>query len=123
MTKLLKVFCASFLIAILFYNMGIAATDVRESMVKIYCVENTPDYDNPWNMSGPGSSSGSGCVIKGNLILTNAHVVSDQTFLQARLYGQSKKYTAKVVSVSHESDLALITVDNPAFSPIWCCCM
>jgi len=115
MTKLLKVFCASFLIAILFYNMSIAATDVRESMVKIYCVKNTPDYDNPWNMSGPGSSSGSGCVIKGNLILTNAHVVSDQTFLQVRLYGQSKKHTAKVVSVSHEADLALITVDNPAF--------
>jgi len=99
MTKLLKVFCASFLIAILFYNMGIAATDVRESMVKIYCVKNTPDYDNPWNMSGPKSYSGSGCVIKGNLILTNAHVVSDQTFLQVRLYGQSKKHTAKVVSV------------------------
>jgi len=71
MTKLLKVFCVFFLIIILFCNLSIAATDVRESVVKIYCVENTPDYDNPWNMSGPESYSGSGCVIKGNLILTS----------------------------------------------------
>ncbi len=115
MTKLLSVFWKFLLIIFLFCNLSIAASDVRESMVKIYCVENTPDYDNPWNMSGPESYNGSGCVIKGNLILTNAHVVSDQTFLQVRLYGQSKKYTAKVVSVSHEADLALITVDNPTF--------
>ena len=52
-----------------------ARTDVRDSMVKIYSVKNQPDYDNPWNMESPESVSGSGCVINGNRILTNAHVV------------------------------------------------
>jgi S1-C subfamily serine protease len=94
---------------------GAAAADIRRSIVKIYCVENRPDYDNPWNMRGPQSSSGSGCVIDNHRILTNAHVVSDQTYLQVRLHGQSKKFPARVLAVSHDADLALLTVDQPGF--------
>ncbi|HSH13773.1 MAG TPA: serine protease [Desulfurivibrionaceae bacterium] len=89
--------------------------DVREAMVKIFAVQNRPDYTNPWNMFGPTSLSGSGCVISGNRILTNAHVVSDNTFIQVRLFGQSRKYEARVLAVSHEADLALLTVDEPDF--------
>jgi S1-C subfamily serine protease len=92
-----------------------AATDVRGSMVKIYCVQNEPDYDNPWNMSGPEMISGSGAVIEGNRILTNAHVVSDHTYIIVRLHGQSQKYQAKVIAVSHEADLALLSVDDLEF--------
>ena len=96
-------------------GISLAGSDVKDSMVKIYCVENQPDYDNPWNMKGPQASSGSGCVIDGNRILTNAHVVSDQTFVQVRLHGRSKKYPARVLAVSHEADLALLAVNEPAF--------
>jgi S1-C subfamily serine protease len=92
-----------------------AGSDVKDSMVKIYAVENRPDYDNPWNMKGPEAASGSGCVIAGNRILTNAHVVSDQTFIQVRLHGRAKKYPARVIAVSHEADLALLTVNEPSF--------
>ncbi|NTV13728.1 MAG: serine protease [Desulfobulbaceae bacterium] len=92
-----------------------AQADVREAMVKIFAVQNRPDYTNPWNMFGPSSLSGSGCVISGNRILTNAHVVSDNTFIEVRLFGQSKKYEAKVLAVSHEADLALLTVADAGF--------
>jgi S1-C subfamily serine protease len=92
-----------------------AGTDVRDSMVKIYCMQNEPDYDNPWNMSGPEAFSGSGCVIEGNRILTNAHVVSNQTYIMVRLHGQSQKHPAKVIAVSHEADLALLTVEDSSF--------
>jgi len=92
-----------------------ARADVREAMVKIFAVQNRPDYTNPWNMFGPSSLSGSGCVISGNRILTNAHVVSDNTFIEVRLFGQSRKYEAKVLAVSHEADLALLTVADPGF--------
>jgi S1-C subfamily serine protease len=91
------------------------ATDVRGSMVKIYCVQNAPDYDNPWNMSGPEMVSGSGCVIEGNRILTNAHVVSDHTYILVRLHGQFQKYQARILAISHEADLALLSVDNSEF--------
>lgn len=93
----------------------LAEIDVRDSIVKIYCVSNTPDYDNPWNMRGPRYGSGSGCIIPGNRILTNAHVVSDQTYIQVRLHGHSKKYKARLLAVSHEADLALLTAEDPDF--------
>ena len=90
-------------------------TDVREAIVKVYTVSNYPDYYNPWSMQGPRASSGSGCVIENNLILTNAHVVSNETFLQVRKYGDTERYRARVVAVSHLTDLALLTVDEPEF--------
>ncbi|QHI69909.1 S1C family serine protease [Tichowtungia aerotolerans] len=92
-----------------------AAQDVREAIVKIYTVHNIPDYYNPWNMRGPQSSTGSGCIISGNRILTNGHVVRDQTFVQVRRFGESRRYQAHVLFVSHQADLALLTVDDPAF--------
>jgi S1-C subfamily serine protease len=84
-------------------------------MVKIYQVEHRPDYDNPWDRHGPQTSSGSGCIISGNRILTSAHVVSNTTFLQVQRHGQAKKYTARVVAAAHDADLAILTVDDPRF--------
>ncbi|HOR42601.1 MAG TPA: S1C family serine protease, partial [Atribacterota bacterium] len=92
-----------------------AEIDVREAIVKVYTVSNYPDYYNPWSMQGPRASSGSGCIIDNNLILTNAHVVSNQTFLQVRKYGDTQRYRAQVVAVSHLTDLALLAVDEPEF--------
>ncbi|HHV63208.1 MAG TPA: serine protease [Firmicutes bacterium] len=94
---------------------ALAADDVREAIVKVYAVHNPPDYYNPWNMEGPSAVTGSGCIIEGNRILTNAHVVSDQTFLQVRRYGEADLYQARVAAVSHEVDLALLEVDDPSF--------
>jgi S1-C subfamily serine protease len=84
-------------------------------MVKIYTVRTQPNYFNPWDMYSPAATTGSGCVIAGNLILTNAHVVSDQTFIQVRLHGRSERHRAQVVAVSHEADLALLTVPDTSF--------
>jgi S1-C subfamily serine protease len=89
--------------------------DVRDAIVKIYTIQNRPDFYNPWSMQGPRSSTGSGCMIKDRKILTNAHVVGDQTFLQVRRHGEARRYQARLISVSHEADLALLTVDDPAF--------
>ncbi len=88
---------------------------IKNATVKIFTVVNPADYANPWNMLGTGSLAGSGCVIRGNRIITNAHVISDHTFIQVRRFGESKKYPARLVAVSHEADLALLTVDDPRF--------
>jgi S1-C subfamily serine protease len=92
------------------------AADLRPAMVKIFTVQDPPSYQTPWNREGPGHYSGSGCIIRGGRVLTNAHVVSDQTFLQVRRYGQARKHTARVEAVSHDADLALLAVDDPAFA-------
>jgi S1-C subfamily serine protease len=94
---------------------GAAQAEVKDAIVKIYTVHSRPDYWNPWSMRGPQQSSGSGCVIQGRKILSNAHVVSDQTFVQVRRNGEAKRWQAKVLEVSHDADLALLTVEDPAF--------
>ena len=89
--------------------------DVKKSVVKIYTVKTKPYNYNPWNMLSPVTVSGSGAIIEGNLILTNAHVVSDHTFIQVRLYGSAKKYRAQVLATSHEADLAILTLEDKSF--------
>jgi len=90
-------------------------TVIKDAIVKIYTVANKPDYFSPWRMLGPKNSGGSGCIIEGNRILTNAHVVADYTFVQVRRYGQAKRYKANVLNVSHDADLALLAVDDKTF--------
>lgn len=92
----------------------IHANGVDESIVKIYTVSKIPNYLEPWN-SIIQHSSGSGSIISGHRILTNAHVVADETFLEVKKYGDTKRYQAEVLYVSHESDLAILKVKDETF--------
>jgi serine protease Do len=57
-------------------------------------------------------SLGSGVIVdKRGFILTNNHVVDQATKIQVQLNGESTKYTAKVVGVDEETDLAVIKVE------------
>jgi len=97
------------------HSPSFAQERIRDCIVKIYTTYNKPRYSRPWMMRGQSSRTGSGCIIAGNRVLTNAHVVSDQTFLQVRRAGQADKYVAAVESVSHELDLAILTVEDQSF--------
>jgi S1-C subfamily serine protease len=92
-----------------------AQRDLKKAIVKIYTVYSEYNYDMPWQLSQQERAVGSGCIISGNRILTNAHVVADQTFIQVKRAGEAKKYNAAVAMVAHECDLALLTVDDPSF--------
>ena len=87
----------------------------KQAIVKIYNVAKKPNYLSPWT-SAMQSSSGSGTIIEGGYILTNAHVVANQAFLEVQRYGERKRYIAKVFAVSHQADLALLKVEDKAFS-------
>jgi S1-C subfamily serine protease len=87
----------------------------KQAIVKIYNVAKKPNYLSPWSTS-MGSSTGSGAIIEGGFILTNAHVVANQAFLEVQRYGERKRYIAKVFAVSHQADLALLKVEEEAFS-------
>ncbi|MCL4111502.1 UNVERIFIED_CONTAM: hypothetical protein GTU68_002286 [Idotea baltica] len=60
-------------------------------------------------------ASGSGSIISGERILTNAHVVANSSFIQVQKQGDSRKYNAKVIFISHETDLAILSVDTVNF--------
>ncbi len=108
-------FLVFFLITVTLTNEIFAEQQIREAVVKIYAVYDSPNYYNPWSMTGPRTKAGSGAVIPGELILTNAHIVSDVTFLQVRRYGDTKRYQARIEAVLHQSDLALLRVDDSSF--------
>jgi S1-C subfamily serine protease len=87
----------------------------RNSIVKIFAMRSNPNYYQPWQNYSQRSSVGSGFVISGNRIVTNAHIVANQTFLMVRKQGEQKKYIAKLEVVGHECDLAVLSVQDPAF--------
>lgn len=95
--------------------MALSADDaIEESIVKIFTVSKIPSYSTPWNSSVKRSHA-SGAIITGNRILTNAHVVANQTFIEVKRYGDTKRYEAKVEYISHQADLALLRVEDAAF--------
>lgn len=103
-------------IALLFPVMALGAPNpIKEAVVKIYSIYNTANYHEPWQKRGARAYNGSGSIIAGQRILTNAHVISDQVFLQVRRAGKARKYTAYIEVVAHESDLAILRVKDPSF--------
>ncbi len=89
--------------------------EIRKSVIRINNAAQYPDYKTPWNPGGISKGRGSGLVITGNRILTNAHVVSNSRFLTVERDGDPKPYTARVVHIAHDCDLALLEVENPSF--------
>lgn len=84
------------------------------SVVKIHVTVKSFENTEPWNTSTT-SGTGTGFVISGNRIITNAHVVENSTFIEVQLNGDSKRYKASRIATSHETDLALITLDDKTF--------
>jgi S1-C subfamily serine protease len=69
----------------------------------------------PWQKLAVQSSSGTGFLIEGQRILTNAHVVANSKYLQVRKFGDPKLYKAKVEIIGNDCDLALINVEDKSF--------
>ncbi|KAG2719009.1 hypothetical protein I3843_03G238000 [Carya illinoinensis] len=86
-----------------------------DSVVKIFTVSSSPNYTLPWQNKSQRESMGSGFVIPGRKILTNAHVVADYTFVLVRKHGSPTKYRAEVQAVGHECDLAILVVESEEF--------
>lgn len=84
------------------------------SVVKIHVTSKSNTNEAPWN-STTTNYIGSGFVIAGKRLVTNAHIIEDSTFIEVHLNGDSKRYKASVVAVSHETDLAILTVDDQQF--------
>lgn len=96
-----------------------AYRSVLRSVVKVMTVSDAPDYDQPWQTEGPDSAVGSGVIVttsRGPRVLTNAHVVQNQVFIEVRRYGKSNKFVAEVEGVGHVCDLALLKVEDPDFA-------
>jgi S1-C subfamily serine protease len=88
---------------------------IRESVVKVYATVRPPDPIRPWTKLPPDTVGGSGVVLDGKRILTNAHVVLHASEVQIQPDRSSEKLTASVVAVAPGIDLALLKVDDESF--------
>ncbi len=99
----------------------ICATDsraqdgIRDLVVKIHAVHHSPDLMRPWTKNSPQQVKGSGVVIDGNRILTNAHVVrySNQIYVQPNQ--SAHRIPARVEAISPPMDLAILKLDDESF--------
>ena len=85
-------------------------------VVRVFCTYQDPDYESPWQSVAPRGSTGSGVIVGPNLVLTGAHVVANATFLQVQKPSDPDKVVARIEAISHDSDLALLYVEDPAFT-------
>ena len=90
-------------------------TSVKKALVKIYTAHQMFNYASPWQNGLDYNSTATGFIIDGNRIITNAHAVLNEKFLQVRKEGDSRKYKAVVKFVSEEYDLAMIDVEDKSF--------
>ena len=91
------------------------AADPEKSVVQIINYAQGPNWVEPWRFSRVASGLGSGFVIKGNRIMTNAHVVSWSKQLIVHRYQDPKPYRATVEFIGHDCDLAILKVEDEAF--------
>jgi S1-C subfamily serine protease len=91
------------------------AASVENSVVKVFCIKRYPDLYKPWTKQAPSDVTGSGVIIEGKRILTNAHVVSYSSQIQIQANQAGDKVSAKVELIAPEMDLAVLKLDDESF--------
>ena len=94
---------------------AISIAEVRKSLVHITTTAQDPNYRVPWNPGPINSGAGTGFILSGQRILTNAHVVSNARFISVERENDPKHYIAKVRHIGHDCDLSVLEVSDPQF--------
>jgi S1-C subfamily serine protease len=93
----------------------VVPSSVESSVVRVLVYANPPDFFSPWQKEGTQAFAGSGVIIDGRRILTNAHVVADAVGIEVKRAGSGEQFEAAVSYLGHDCDLALLTVADDHF--------
>mmetsp|Transcript_43452 Transcript_43452/g.93594 ORF Transcript_43452/g.93594 Transcript_43452/m.93594 type:complete len:544 (+) Transcript_43452:156-1787(+) len=86
------------------------------SVCKLFVKRVESNYADPWRRRSQGSATGTGFLVEGKWIVTNAHVVHRAVSILVRATtGPPIKYSAKVLCVGVPCDLAVLEVSDPKF--------
>ena len=85
------------------------------SVVKLYITASHYDYQRPWQPPTVHNRMGSGAILSNERILTSAHLVNNARFIEITKEGDTKTYVGTVEFISHQADLALLSVDDTTF--------
>ncbi len=86
------------------------------SVVKITTTAQAPNYKTPWSPGDVNRGVGAGFVIEGGRVMTNAHVVSNATFVAVEKEGDPRPYVAVPEFIAHDSDLAVLRIEDERFA-------
>jgi S1-C subfamily serine protease len=88
---------------------------VENSVVKIFATMRAPDPFKPWTKQAPREVTGTGVVIEGKRILTNAHVALYASQVQVQANQSGDKLSATVEFVAPGIDLAVLKLEDDSF--------
>jgi S1-C subfamily serine protease len=89
-----------------------AEAGVAKSVVKILVTKRGPELERPWLRESPQEVSGTGSVIEGKRILTNAHVVNYASRIFVQSDQLAEKSAATVEVYAPEMDLAILKLED-----------
>ena len=69
----------------------------------------------PWKVGDPQTSTGTGFYLGDRLIITNSHVIHNNTSIRLERHGQPGNFAGKLLCESELCDLALLTVEDETF--------
>ena len=92
-----------------------AQDNIRDLVVKIHAVHQTPDLLRPWTKISPQQVGGTGVVIDGKRILTNAHVVRYASQIYVQPNQSAERIPARVEAMTPAMDLAILRLDDESF--------
>lgn len=95
---------------------AIDLTEASKAVVKLFVTRQTWNLQRPWTKNQVVKSSCTGFFIPQG-ILTNAHCVSDATYIELEFPGVADKVEAEVKAVNHQVDLALIDLKDQSLRP------
>jgi S1-C subfamily serine protease len=100
---------------LLAFAFAAPAAEVERSVIQITVFAQQPRWDVPWQFNNVQRWNGTGFLIKGRKIMTNAHVVNWARQILLKRLGDPRPYLAKVAYVGPDCDLALLEVEDERF--------
>jgi S1-C subfamily serine protease len=88
---------------------------IENSVVRIFATVRPPDLAKPWNKQPGQDVTGSGLIIEGRRILTNAHVVLYAGQIQVQGNQSGDKISASVEAIAPGIDLAVLKLSDESF--------
>ncbi|KAH7838911.1 hypothetical protein Vadar_032583 [Vaccinium darrowii] len=87
-------------------------TPQLDAVVKVFCV--MADFSSPWGCENK-FSDGTGLIVSGRRVLTTAHSVDNPSLVTLKKHNCDTSYTATVLAIAPECDLAMLTVHDDEF--------
>lgn len=114
----LRQVCAAALVLALLPASSAAAdlTALASSVVKLYVTHQPWSPKQPWSKEPAARRTCSGFLVEQG-ILTNAHCIMDDTFIQIEVPGLPDRVEVERIAVNHQVDLALVRPSRPELLP------